>query len=503
MSAISDAMKNLTSQYYNAIVTQLKLSDQQFQLAQGNVAVGTTSQNVWNLMDAIPPSSIVNKWTGGGGNTLSSQYGALITRIQDTATNALQAALGDYWIDWQTYLRAHPPTADKTIIEVYTGWAYSCGMPPDQANRTVGLFQAAMNGPVTQANCAWAAAGGQTGIKAYTQTVEIIDTIISGAPGGTVTLNTQTQSSDTSHSWAKGGIEGFFEAFFGSGQSSYDSVSSLVIDSQLDFKISFEHVSTVPVTPLSKGTVTAGPNTYKPWYVPSALGLAYANNNNNTWQAGTPDWTTFFGPKGVLPRATISMIVVDGISINITSAKSINESSRTEIEATFKAGFFPFFSISGSGGWDTSSSFTDNGVLNVTSSCKVGNPQVLGIMQSPISSYVSEATLRAAMRGEHVMAMELQSGGDSSSVRAMEGSNQVCVVNIIWTSAATQGLNLSTTNPNLRELFRRTVNTWAENNAPHWNMGVQYQWQSVGRTATAELGAVSGGNRTVHIVNFV
>lgn len=497
-----EAMKTLTEQYYNAVVTQLNLNPQQFQLAQGNIAVDATSVKIWAMMDAIPPKSVVNNWTPGGLNTLSSQYGALITRIQDTETRTFQAALGDWYSAWQTYVKNNPPTGSKTIIEVYTGWAYSCGMPPDQANKTVGLFAAALNGPVTQANIAWNVAGGQTGIKAYTQTVETIDNTIATAPSGIVKLNSQTESSDTSHSWAEGGIEGFYGIFFGGGESSYDSVSSLVIASELDLQMKFDHVTTVPITPLANGTITVGPTTYQPWYVPAALLLAYSNNNNNTWQPGTPDWTTFFGPRATLPRVTCALVVVDGITVIVTSGKSIDKNSRTQVEAAFEAGFFPFFGVAGAGGWSTSTSFSDEGIMTVRSNCPQGNPQVLGVLQSPISSYVSEAELRAAMRVTRAVPMMHQAGGARAEVRAKEGAMALAVVQVNWTAAALAGLN-AVPNPGVRQLIAGFVNAWVSNNAPYWVMGAQYQYQNVGYTATAELMAISGGDRIARVVAFV
>ena len=504
MSALSDAMKTLTEQYYNAIVGQIHLSDQQFQLAQGNVALDKTTQNLWSMMDAIPPKSIVHEWTPGGLNTLSSQYGALISRIQDTATGAFQAAMGDYYAAWQAYLKANPPSDGKTIIEVYSNWAYQLsGMPPDQAGKTLGLYQAALNGPVTQANIAWAVAGGQTAIKAYTQTIETVDNTLSGAPAGSVSINSATQSSDTSHSWAEGGVEGFYDVFFGGGEGSYDHVSSEVIASELDFQIGFSHVTTIPVTPLANGTVTAGPTTYKPWYVPAALLLAYSNNDNNTWQTGTPDWSTFFGAQATLPRVASGLVIVDGITITVTSGKSIDTASRTEVKSAFEAGYFPFFGVAGAGGWTTTTSFSDEGIMTVTSTCPQGNPQVLGMLQSPISTYVSETALRQAMREMRATGAPDVSPGSSASVRTKTGSALLGVVQVNWSAAALNGLNLSIPNPGLRQLTANFVDTWAQNNAPHWVMGNQYQWHSVGHTATAEVVAVNGADRVVRITGFV
>lgn len=503
MPALADAMKTLTEQYYNALVTQLNLNSQQFQLAQGNIALDSTTQNVWAMMDAIPPLSLVNNWTPGGVNTFSSQYGALLTRIQDTATGSFQAALGDYYTAWQTYLKANPPSATQSIIQIYSTWAMGIsGMPPDQANKTLGLFQAALNGPVTQANIAWYAAGGQTSIKAYTENVETIDNHIAGAPSGGVTLNSQTESSDTSHTWAQGGVEGFLDVFFGGGESTYDSVGSEVIASELDFQISFAHMTTVPITPLANGTAVAGPNTYQPWYVPAALMLAYSNNNNNTWQTGTPDWTTFFGPQATLPRVASALLIVDGISITVTSAKAIDQSSQTEVTHAFDAGFFPFFGVEGSGGWTTNTSFSDEGNMTVTSTCPQGNPQVLGLIQSPMSSYVSESAMRAAMRDARAPRETLSTGTSQAEVRTKEGSSLLGVVQVNWTAAALAGLNAIPT-PALRTLYGNNVNTWVQNNAMGWVMGAQYQWQVLGRTATAQLSTIAGGDRIARVVAFV
>jgi hypothetical protein len=48
------------------------------------------------------------------------------------------------------------------------------------------------------------------------------------------------------------------------------------------------------------------------------------------------------------------------------------------------------------------------------------------------------------------------------------------------------------------------VSTWAQNNAPHWVTGVQYQWpNALGHTATAQLASIAGGDRIAQVVAFV
>ncbi|WP_179381363.1 hypothetical protein [Jannaschia marina] len=495
-------MKTLTEQYYNAIVTQLNLSDQHFQLAQGNVALPSTTQNIWSLMDQVPPLSICGNWTPGSHNTFSSQYGGVLSRVHDASSGQFQAAMGDYYTAWMTYLKNNPPSDGKTIIQVFSGWAYA-NMPPDKANQVIGMFQAALNGPITQAQMAWAAAGGQTGVKAYTSTVETISNVLSGAPSGTVTLDASTQSSNTSHTWAAGAVEGFYDIFFGGGEASYDKVSSEVIASSLNFDIEFKHVSTIPVTPLSQGQVIAGPDTFNPWYVPNALTTAYSNNNGNTWQSGTPDWTTYFGPQGSLPRAVDALLLVDGITITISSSKSIATSDHTDVQSAFEAGFFPFFGVAGEGGWTLDKVFDDQGRLAVSASCDVGHPQILGILQSAIGSYVQKDNLQAAMIAARAGQGTARSAVKSfdAEVRASEGSDELVGVSLNWSDAAMIGLE-NFANTQVRMMVMNQVNNWAVNSRPHWADNSLHTLNTGVGTATARAGRSPAGTMSVVIVAF-
>jgi len=57
---VNTAMDTLTAQWYNALVTGLGLSPDQFQLYQGPNSAMNTSQEMWNLFNAVPPKSINN-----------------------------------------------------------------------------------------------------------------------------------------------------------------------------------------------------------------------------------------------------------------------------------------------------------------------------------------------------------------------------------------------------------------------------------------------------------
>jgi hypothetical protein len=60
MSQVNEAMQTLTAQWYNAMVDGLGLSPEEFQLYQGPNSMVTTSQDMWNIFDAVPPASVNN-----------------------------------------------------------------------------------------------------------------------------------------------------------------------------------------------------------------------------------------------------------------------------------------------------------------------------------------------------------------------------------------------------------------------------------------------------------
>lgn len=499
-------MQTLTAQWYNAVSTQLHLDPSAFQMVQGNIALGSTSPGLWALMDSIPPQSITQYWTPQGYKSFSSQYGSLIPRLQDPSYGQFQAAMGDYYSTWMTYVKATPPPAGTTILAYFQSWAQS-NMPPDQAGNALSLYAAALNGPLAQANMAWAVAGGATGVKAFNQTIEVVDHTIAGAPSQGVQLDSTTESSDTSHTWAKGSVEGFYDLFFGEAGASYDAATSVVTEAGVNISVEFTHMATVPIMPLSQGSILAGPTTYNAWYVPAALSQAYQNNNYQVWQPGTPDWSSFFGDSGSLPRAATSLLVVDGITVSMQSKAAIAKASQQEVETSFEAGFFPFFGVSGKGGWTSAQSFNDSGQVVATAKCPVGNPQALGILQSSIEALISSADIQAALRGNrvHVGGSPLRFEQTASVAVPGAASALLGTVYVAWTALAQQGLHNFPVGAGVKDLIVNYVNTWATNNAPNWALGSfhQYQQPVPPFIATAQLANVNGNNRTVNITNFV
>jgi hypothetical protein len=58
MSASDDALHTLTAQWYNSLTTALSLSPQDFQIAQGDLLVPTSTERLWDMMNQVPSESI-------------------------------------------------------------------------------------------------------------------------------------------------------------------------------------------------------------------------------------------------------------------------------------------------------------------------------------------------------------------------------------------------------------------------------------------------------------
>ena len=302
MSSASEAMETLTAQWYNAVAAQLKLDTQQFQMVQGNIALGNTSAGMWAMMDSIPPDSITQYWTPQGYKSFSSQYGLVLTRLHDPSTASFEAKMGEYFPEWMTYLEKATIPQGTTLPAFFRAWALT-HMAPDLAQACYSLLANALDGPVGEGAAAWAEAGGSRGVKAYNQSISTVEHTVSGAPSASVSLDSATESSDTSTTWAKGSTGGFFDIFFGEAGASYEKSTVVVSEAGVVVSVQFAHMTGIPIMPLSQGTIVSGPNTYQAWYVPAALSLAYTTNNYDVWDTGSPGWTSFFGENGSLQRA--------------------------------------------------------------------------------------------------------------------------------------------------------------------------------------------------------
>jgi len=386
-TAVSLAMDTLTAQWYNAVVTGLGLSPDQFQLYQGPNSAMTTSQEMWNVFNAVPPASINNYYNPSQINNFSSDYGLILGALVPASDSSFQNCMGDYYGKWSSYFNDNDPNTwdAEGVSNLFNSWAMRNA--PGKAGCVTGLTNIYIN-PINIAVNKFASAKDQ---YAYNETVDAMKSSLAGGATKSFSMDSATATSNVSHTWANGSTSILFDIFSFGGGGGYDKLTTKTTSAGLKIDAKFEKVTTFTAGPLAAND----PNNpilsdNSAWYESAALAKAYTTKNNTVWNnQSSTTWETAFGENGFLQRSTSSIVVADGITITMQSNASYSTSERTEIKAAAKAGIWPFFSASGGGGSTTEIQFSDDGRFTATTKIVLGNPQVLGILQSPISSNFS------------------------------------------------------------------------------------------------------------------
>jgi hypothetical protein len=382
-SAAQTAMETLTAQWYNAVVTGCGLDRTTFQLCQGNVALGSTSEAMWNTFDVVPPLSVTNYLDPSQANVFSSDYGAVINNLVPQNAEAFENDMGDYYPMWENYLSTGPSMPTGGILELFQNWA-ALHMPPDQAETCYTDYEQVAQGVVPVAVSMWLQAGGAGTQKAYNATITQLQSALAATAGKSFELDSTTESSDVSDTWAKGSVGGWYDIFAGEAGGQWDDFSLSIAKAGVSVQASFTKLVQFAAAPLAKASTDPILSQYEPWYWEPALNLAYQHNDNTVWKHTPPTWDDTFGPSGNMLRTVSALVVVDGVKVTVTAQAGFDSAEQQEIQAQAKAGFWPFFEASASGGWTNDLEFDDAGSITMSSSSPTGNPIVLGAIVTPI-----------------------------------------------------------------------------------------------------------------------
>ncbi len=396
-NSAEEAMKTLTAQWYNAIVNGCGLNPMNFQLYQAHLPLGQLSEDLWEIFDAVPPLSITQYYNPAQLNVLSQNYGGVVNHLNPQNGDKFQTAMGDYYSQWTAYLKTNPKIPDGGMLALFQTWA-QMNMPPDQAQQCYTLYAQIAADPIVVAVQKWInmqTATSHPGIAAYNKTIEDLRHALEGGEPQSFGMNSETESSDISHTWANAEVGGLLDFFWGGGDTQYEKWTESITESGVNFTVTFDKLVTFAAGPLYQPSTDPILSQYTPWYYGKALSIGYHHNDNTVWQHGAPTWADTFGPAGDLQRCCVALIVVDGISVKTESSVSIAKSEQESFKTAIAGGFFPFFEAEGSGGWTHTTTFNDNGSFSISSTCPQGNPQILGVLVSDIASIFSVASLPA------------------------------------------------------------------------------------------------------------
>ncbi len=393
MTASSLAMDKLTSQWYNAIVSGCGFNPDNFQLVQGNTTVQGTSEELWKLFDAIPPLTTAQYYDPNAYNSFANTYGGVINNLIPDSDEFRQA-MGDYYAAWSDYKKTAviPDTATDIVqayIVIFEKWAYG-NMPEDKAQNCISLYIQLSHKPIPTAVAMWHAmvnAATYGNIKAYNTTIEQLKSALLRAPGMSILMDSHTASDDISHTWAHSLKSSPYWFFWMAAGAQHEKLTRTITEAGLKIEAKYQHLVTIPVYPLNQPSSDDILKKYKPWYNSEALNIAYHHLDNTVWQHEPPTWEDTFGPNGNLKRVTTALAVVDGIDITMTSSAFIEQNDHEYFKSAISSGFWPFYARKGTGGWNHDFNFIDQGGISITSHSPAGNPNILGVIVTPIEKF--------------------------------------------------------------------------------------------------------------------
>jgi len=394
MSASQDAMNTLSAQWYNAIISGCGLSQDQFQLVQGNTPVGTTSEGLWNVFDSVPPQTATTFYDPSQLNSFHQDYAGIISALIPQGSQQFTKDMGSYYSQWNNYKKTISPLPQGNMAwsQAFSSWAQA-NLPQSLVTTCVGDYNTMLDDPIAVAANQLLEiqfAEKNKNIYAYTTTYEQLQTDLTSAPSKSVELNSNTESSDVSKSWAKAEASGIFDIFGLGGDSSTESLTVKITNSGVNIKANFDKLVTLAAGPLKSPSSDTYLQNFTPWFNSSALNEGYQKKDNTVWKAGDAiSWESSFGNKGNLQRYASALVIVDGITISMTSNAALSTEEQSSFKAAMAGGVFPFFEAEGSGGWSNDVTFDDNGNVTVTSKCMAGNPQILGVLVSSIANILS------------------------------------------------------------------------------------------------------------------
>ena len=389
---LGTAMTNMSAAWYNAICTNMKLDQSSFQLLAGEgLPLGEDIVAAWTIADIVPALALVAGDNSESRAVFSTNYSNLLGDLQDPAESQFQTAMGESYDLWVEYVKTYKWSAGDTEDNVFQTWAMQQGWAQNQINSLIGDMN--YDEPVSLARSMVQAAEAANKGFAYEFTIDQITDALRTAPAVPIDVTLSSQNTSFDGTWAQGTAGAWWDIFGVESRSTYSATSLAVADAGLTISGQFDHVTTCAVLPLSEPSDDPILSTYAPWYDSSVLAKALDNQSNQDeiWNLSADgSWSDYFDPTtGQLARASVTMVVVDGLDFTIDSNVSVTNDQATQINSNTETGFFPFFAADGSITKDVTVQQADSSGLSVKVSRLPGAPLVLGLVVEPAQTYSS------------------------------------------------------------------------------------------------------------------
>jgi hypothetical protein len=367
-------MTALQNSWYNGWVAGLVADPSTTQLIQPCPPLDTTDAALWMVEDAIPPASLTFNTQIVSTLRFFDEYASAIDVLQ-WPQSQLEDDIGPViYASWAAYLQGlQPQPTPDDLPTVFFQWAVQ--EAPEVAN--IGSSDLQQMAQLTDA---------QDSLRPYTgpdaQPVDFIGSFanlvqfVQQSPGVSFSFDSRQTSSDTSQTWTAGENTNFYGIWSGSDSTSPVSgqfaQSHVVLTSQAD----------------AYAIWSATPGA---WYNSSVLNMMNTNEGSPPWPvSGHPVWNDLFGPEGGMPRLVAALVVMDGISVVVTSDAAYSSSDQEAIASNAGSGMWPFF-ISDGPAVTNSANFDNSGAMRIETITQANHPIVVGANVLDIGRYLGHS----------------------------------------------------------------------------------------------------------------
>jgi hypothetical protein len=365
-----DPVTRLQDRWYNAVVEQMLLSPDTFQLSQPSPPIANDA-GLWDYLDALPPLSLTFNHRAWQRGLFFTEYAAVARQIQFSPEALCQEIGEDNHKAWQSYLqRQNPAPPPSEIPGLFMAWASVCA-PSVAATGTAELSRVMLVDDARRALDPYLESNGlppdfRGSSSQLLQTME-------PALGARISFDSRTSQGVVSNTWAGGRNHGLYGLWAGS--PSDTPSSNRFADSHMRVEVRLRASVVWTSTPGA-------------WYHPWLLQLAYTDPGSPPWPpTPNPTWQDVFGEDGSLARVIASLVVVDGIDATIISGETYNDADQKAIASNCSSGLWPLYIPSGPSASNTVTFDSDAG-MRIETVTEPGRPLVLGANVLGITQYL-------------------------------------------------------------------------------------------------------------------
>lgn len=362
-------MNKLQNQLYNCVTDRLKEYYppevvHQFQLLSPTIPLNDT-ETIWQFQNQIPPFSLTWNKLVNQNVPFFQQYAKTVAN-QQPPEESLEKLIGpERYGQWVAHLDTLKPTpSDNKLPTIFSKWAMR--YYPQYRNQGKSILSRLVlyNSSIKRLTPYQAG-------KAidFTTNMAAIEAVLSTSTTLKLDFDSRLIPTNIQGTWADGRNQSYFGIW--SDSSNLTQLSQKFFDSTLRMTIKWNK--------WAKIDFTTGQ-----WYDSNMLYRVYRSKEN--WQPSAhPDWKYYFGEKGSMKYFSFALLVVEGLSIQLSSDATYSKHEKKQIKKNAFNGLWPFYMDEAT----TKVKFNPSDNLTFATTTSSKKPFILGAFIDNIETYIS------------------------------------------------------------------------------------------------------------------